>query len=115
MNKMKWKIYTPFKKLTLDWTDKKLYFIQYRMSKVYVKHVMIVEKVLDVISNEQSRWLKPYIDFVTNKRAVAKNDFDQSLHKSMNCFSYGKTMKMFEVAWKWNSIIKMMMMFCCQN
>ena len=53
---------------------------------------MFGEKVHDVISYKQKPWLKPYIDFNTNKRASAKNDFDKDLPKSMNCSFYGKTM-----------------------
>ena len=47
------------------------------MLKFYVKHGMIVEKVYEVISFKQKLWLKPYIDFNTQKRAaVAIHDFD---------------------------------------
>ena len=33
---------------------------------------MIVERVHDMISFGQFRWMRPYIDFDRNKRSVAK-------------------------------------------
>ena len=50
--------YTQTKKLIWDWSDKKNYLIQYRMQKFYVRHGMVIEKVHNVISFEQSKWLK---------------------------------------------------------
>ena len=50
--------YTQNKKLICDCSDKKNYLVHYRMLKVYVRHRMIVEKVHNVISFKQSRWLE---------------------------------------------------------
>ena len=44
MKKTKLKNYTKSKKLLCDWTDKKRYLIHYRRLKIYVRHVMVVEK-----------------------------------------------------------------------
>ena len=49
MKKMKQDSYAKCKKLVCDWTDTKKYLIHYRMLKFYVRHGMIVEKVLEVI------------------------------------------------------------------
>ena len=38
---------------------------------------MIVEKVLNIISFKQSRWLEKYISFITEKRKKAENDFEK--------------------------------------
>ena len=54
MNNIKPKNYTKSKKLICDWVDKKKYLIQYRMLKVYVGHVMVVEKLFHL--NKASGW-----------------------------------------------------------
>ena len=55
MNTIKPENYTKSKKLICDWTDKKKYLIHYRMLKFYVRHGMVVEKVHEIISFEQSK------------------------------------------------------------
>ena len=60
--------YTQTSKLICDWTDKKNYLIHYRMLKFYIRHGMIVDKVHDIISFRQSRWLEKYIKFNTQKK-----------------------------------------------
>ena len=57
MKKIKPKNYTKAKKLSCDWTDKKKYLLHYRMLKFYVRHGMIVEKIHEIISFKQSKWL----------------------------------------------------------
>ena len=47
------------------------------MLKFYVRHGMIVDKVYEIISFKQSKWLEKYIDFNTKKRALSKNDFEK--------------------------------------
>ena len=39
-----------------DWSDRKNYFIHYRMLKFHVRHGMIVEKIHEIISLRQSKW-----------------------------------------------------------
>ena len=79
MNKIKPKNYTKSKKLICDWSDKKKYLIHYRMLKFYNRHGMIVEKIHEIISFKQSRWLERYISFNTQKRNRAKNAFEKKL------------------------------------
>ena len=81
MNKIKPKNYTKSKKLLCDWTDKKKYQIHYRMLKFYVRHGMIVEKIHEIISFKQSRWLEKYISFNTQRRRKAENDFEKEFYK----------------------------------
>ena len=45
--------------------------------KFNVRHGMIVYKVHDIISLRQSRWLEKNINFNTQKRNQAVNDFEQ--------------------------------------
>ena len=90
---MKPDTYTPCKKLICDWTDKKSYLINYRMLKFYIRHGMIVDKVHEVLSFKQSKWLSKYIGFHAKKRAIAKNNFEVEFHKQMPNSFYGKTME----------------------
>ena len=81
MDKVKPETYTNSKKLICDWTDKKKYLIHYRMLKFYIRHGMIVEKIHEIISFKQSRWLEKYISFNTQKRNKAENDFEKDFFK----------------------------------
>ena len=85
--------YTQNKKWICDWSDKKNYLIHYRMLKFYIRHGMIVDKVHDIISYKQSRWLEKYINFKTQKRNQAVNDFEKDFYKLLNNAFYGKTME----------------------
>ena len=85
--------YTSTKKLIFDWSDKKNYLIHYRMLKFYIRHGMRVDKVHNIISFKQSRWLEKYINFNTQKRNKAKNDFERDFYKFLNKAFYGKTME----------------------
>ena len=86
-------IYIQNKKLICDWSDKKYYLVHYRMLKFYVRHGMIVDKVHKIVSFRQSRWLEKYINFNTQKRNQAVNDFEKVFYKLLNNAFYGKTME----------------------
>ena len=87
------KNYVSHKKLICDWTDKKSYSIHYRILKFYIRHGMKIDKVHNVISFKQSKWLEKYIDFNTQKRNQAVNDFEKDFYKLLkNAFSE-KTME----------------------
>ena len=80
-------------KLTCDFSNKTNYLIHYRMLKFCVRHGMIVDKVHEIISFKQSKWLEKYISFNTQKRNKAKNDFEKDFYKLLNNAFYGKTME----------------------
>ena len=61
MKRTKSKNYVSHNKLNCDWTDKKKYLIHYRMLKFYVRHGMKVDKVHEIISFKQSKWLEKNI------------------------------------------------------
>ena len=63
------------------------------MLKFYVRNGMIVDKILEIISFRQSRWLEKYINFFTQKRNQAVSDFDKDFYKLLNNAFYGKTME----------------------
>ena len=90
MKKIKPKSYIKSKKLTCDWSNKKRYLIHYRMLKFYVRHGMIVDKIHEIISFKQSRWLESYISLNTQKRNRAKNDFEKDFFKILVNAAYGK-------------------------
>ena len=80
-------------KLICDWTDKKKYLIHYRMLKFYVGPGMKVDKVHEIISFKQSKWLEKYINFKTQKRNQAVNDFEKDFYKLLSNALYVKTME----------------------
>ena len=41
------------------------------MLKFYVRHGMIVDKVHEIISFKQSKWLEKYIDFHAKKKSYS--------------------------------------------
>ena len=93
MKEIKPDTYIQTSKLICDWSDKKNYLVHYRILKFYVRHGMIVEKVHNIISFKQSKWLKKYISFNTQKRNQAVNDFEKDFYKLLNNAFYGKTME----------------------
>ena len=93
MKEIKPDTYIQTSKLICDWSDKKNYLVHYRMLKFFIRHGMIVGKVHTVISFKQSRWLEKYINFNTQKRNQAKNDFEKDFYKLLNNAFYGKTME----------------------
>ena len=54
---------------------------------------MIIDKVHNIISFKQSKWLEKYISFNTQNRNKAKNDFEKDFYKLLNNAFYGKTME----------------------
>ena len=65
----------------------------YSMLKFYTRHGLKVEKVHNVISFKQSKWLEKFISFNIKKRNHAKNDFEEDFYKSINNSFYRKTME----------------------
>ena len=63
---------------------------------------MKVEKVYNVISSKQSKWLEIYISFNTQKRNQAVNDFEKDFYKLLKNAFYGKTLENVRNQKKWN-------------
>lgn len=80
------------KKLISNLKSKERYAVHYRTLKLYLELGMTLSKIHRIISFSQSRWLKPYIDFNTERRQHAANEFEKDFFKLMNNAVFGKTM-----------------------
>ena len=69
------------------------YVIHYRNLQEYLEKGLILKKVHRMLKFKQKDWMKPYIDFNTEKRKEAINDADKNLFKLLNNAVYGKTMQ----------------------
>ena len=67
--------------------------MHYRNLKYYLSKGWILTKVHKILEFKQSAWMKPYIDFNTQKRKEATNEADKNLFKLLNNAVYGKTME----------------------
>ena len=81
------------KKLVCNLHNKKNYVGHINILKQALNHGLKLKKVHRIIEFEQEAWLKKYIDFNTDLRAKATNDFEKDFFKLMNNAIFGKTMK----------------------
>ena len=58
-----------------------------------LRNGMIVDEVHGIISVKQSKWLEEYINFNTQKRNQAVNDFEKDFNRLLNNAFYGKTLE----------------------
>ena len=80
-------------KLAPDLIPKNNYVVHYRNLKCYLSLGLILKKVHKILEFKQSAWMKPYIDFNTQKRKEATNEADKNLFKLLNNAVYGKTIE----------------------
>ena len=55
-----------------------------KLLKQALNHDLILKKVYRVISFNQDKWLKPYIEMNNKLRTEAKNNFEKDFFKLMN-------------------------------
>ena len=81
------------KKLILNLNDKSKYVVHIRSLQFYLKHGLKLKKIHRAIKFEQKEILNPYIEFNTEKRKNARNDFEKDIFKLLNNAVFGKTME----------------------
>ena len=81
------------KKLIPNLGNKTKYVLPYRNLQLYLSLRMKLTKINRALGFKQSDWMKKYIDFDTEKRKNATNDFDKDCFKLNINSVYGKTME----------------------
>ena len=84
------------KKLRDNFFDKEMYLIHYENVQLYLRLGLNVKNIHHALEFNQPEWLKPYIEFNTQKKTEAEKNNDKdgkALHKLMNNAKYGKTMR----------------------
>ena len=80
-------------KLVLNLRDKKNYVIHIQALNQALQHRLRLDRIHRAIEFVQSPRLKTYIDFNTQLRTAATNDFGKDFFKLMNNSVFGKTME----------------------
>ena len=80
-------------KLIPNLMPKNNYVVHYRNLKYYLSKGLVLKKVHRILEFKQSDWMKPSIDFNTQKRNEATNEADKTLFKLLNNDAYGKTLE----------------------
>ena len=78
-------------KLGPNLMNKNNYVIHYRILQQCLKLGMKLKKIHRILKFKQKDWMKPYIDFNTQKRKEATDEVDKNHYKSLNNAVYGKT------------------------
>ena len=80
-------------KLVPNLRDKKNHIIHIQALNQALQHGLRLDRIHRVIEFDQSPWLKTYIDFNTQLKTAATNDFEKDFFKLMNNSVFGKTME----------------------
>ena len=81
------------KKLVPNLMNKNIYVIHFRNLRQCLELGMKLKKIHRILKSKQKDWMKPYIDFNTQKRKKATNEADKNHFKLLNNAVYGKTME----------------------
>ena len=85
--------FLPSRKLVPDLTNKRNYVCSLKNIQFYLKHGLILKKIHRVLAADQSAFLKPYIDFNSDKRQKCSSEFESDFFKLCNNSIYGKTIE----------------------
>ena len=80
-------------KLVPNLRDKKNYVIHIQASNQVLQYGLRLDRIHRAIEFDQLPWSKTYIDFNTQLRTAATNDFEKDFLKLMNTSVFGKTME----------------------
>ena len=78
------------RKLCPDLHDKYNYVCSLKNLQLFLQHGLKLKKIHRVLAADQSNFLKPYIDFNSEKRQKATSKFEQDFFKLANNSIYGK-------------------------
>ena len=80
-------------KLVPNLHNKRNYVIHIRALDQALSHGLVLECIYGAIEFDQSAWMKTYIDFNTQLRTKATNDFEKDFFKLTNNLVFSKTME----------------------
>lgn len=81
------------KKLTATFRPRKNYVCHFSNLQFYLEQGLILTKIHKVLSFTQTKFLKNYIDYCTQKRAESKSTYAKNLWKNCCNSVYGKTIQ----------------------
>lgn len=92
-SKFKIKIESGKEKLLTHLGDRQNYVVHYKCLQYYVKLGMKITKIHRILKFRQSRWIQPFIEYVTEKRKNSKSEFESLFWKTVNNALYGKLLQ----------------------
>lgn len=84
---------TKQRKLLTTLFNKKNYVVHYRVLKQALKYGLVLEKIHCAVQFNQEPWLAKYVNFNTEKRTQAKNEFEKMFYKLMINAVFGEYYK----------------------
>lgn len=80
-------------KLLLSQNNKQHYCVHFKILKYYLQQGMQLTKIHNCIQFTQKRFLRPYIEFNSEQRALAQSKHEKDFYKYKNNSLFGKTLE----------------------